>query len=136
MDKRLAMAYVGEALAYKQPLWQTENVAAAQAVLARMDAAMADNYMAMLSGEETQGVVAGGENWEDGGDGKGGAAESGDWEGRGGGGWKWRGGGGVAEPEHRQMRCWANGNSDMGRASGQRRAARILGDGLSDPDGN
>eukprot|EP00198_Chlamydomonas_reinhardtii_P009955 XP_001699292.1 predicted protein [Chlamydomonas reinhardtii] len=52
MDKRLAMAYVGEALAYKQPLWQTENVAAAQAVLARMDAAMADNYMAMLSGRE------------------------------------------------------------------------------------
>ncbi|KAG2437761.1 hypothetical protein HYH02_011137 [Chlamydomonas schloesseri] len=52
MDKRLAMAYVGEALAYKQPLWQTEDVAAAQAVLARMDANIPDNYMAALSGRE------------------------------------------------------------------------------------
>ncbi|KAG2499470.1 hypothetical protein HYH03_002417 [Edaphochlamys debaryana] len=40
-DPRLAIAFWGEALTYKQPLWQTEDLAAAQAALVKMDKAMA-----------------------------------------------------------------------------------------------
>lgn len=32
------MAYWGEAMCYKRPLWQTEDLAAAQAVLAKLNA--------------------------------------------------------------------------------------------------
>ncbi|PNH12061.1 hypothetical protein TSOC_001087, partial [Tetrabaena socialis] len=40
MDPKLGMAYWGEAMCHKQPLWQTEDVAGGQAALARMDAAV------------------------------------------------------------------------------------------------
>ncbi|EFJ49876.1 hypothetical protein VOLCADRAFT_89314 [Volvox carteri f. nagariensis] len=37
LDPNFAMAYWGEAMCYKQPLWQTEDLASAQAVLAALN---------------------------------------------------------------------------------------------------
>lgn len=38
LDPTLAMAYWGEAMTYKQPLWQSEDVASGQAALAKLQA--------------------------------------------------------------------------------------------------
>lgn len=41
-DPRMAMAYFGEAMCYKQPLWQTEDLGAAAKVFARYDRVFPD----------------------------------------------------------------------------------------------
>ncbi|GLC40026.1 hypothetical protein PLESTB_001519300 [Pleodorina starrii] len=55
MDPNFAMAYWGEAMCYKQPLWQTEDLASAQAVLAQLKKSQALRY---ASDREQQYVAA------------------------------------------------------------------------------
>ncbi|KXZ42708.1 hypothetical protein GPECTOR_122g449 [Gonium pectorale] len=57
MDPRLAMAYWGEAMCYKQPLWQSEDPDKARAVLDRMDKALGPMGLAAVS-ERERGYVS------------------------------------------------------------------------------